>query len=107
MFASVLFTAPDLATAERISQSLIEKRLVACANYWPIRSMFRWEGEVERASEYAILLKTRSSDFESLTREISRMHPYDLPCILRYDIAEGWPPYLEWIKASTGGPEEG
>lgn len=106
MFASVLVTAPDLATVERISKHLIEHRLAACANYWPIQSMYHWEGKVEQASEFAILLKIRATEYHEVAVEISTLHPYDVPCIVKYDISEGWQPYLEWIKASTGEPEK-
>jgi periplasmic divalent cation tolerance protein len=105
MFSSVLVTVPDLAIAERISKYLIERKFAACANYWPIQSMFYWKDKIEHASEFAILLKIRSSDFGKVSEEISRLHPYAVACIVKYDIAEGWPPYLEWIKASTGEPE--
>ncbi len=106
MFASVLVTAPDLAAAERISKHLIERRLAACANYWQIRSMYHWEGKVEQASEFAIVLKIRATEFDEVAAEVSRLHPYDVPCIVKYDIADGWQPYLDWIKAYTGEPEK-
>jgi periplasmic divalent cation tolerance protein len=104
MFATVLITVPDLKTAEKISSVLIEKRLAACANYLPVKSMYRWEGEVEVSEEYILLLKTRSSDFDHICEEVVKVHPYEVPCIVRYEIAEGLRSYLDWIKESTGRP---
>lgn len=107
MFATVLVTTPDLGTTERISRALIEKRLTACANYFPVRSMYVWERELERAEEYLLLLKVRSSDFAAVTEEIVRLHPYEVPCIVKYEIEDGFVPYLNWIKDSTERPPKG
>jgi len=106
MFATVLVTTPDLASAENIAERLIELRLVACANYWPIRSMYRWKGKVERSGEYALTLKIWSADFSTIVEAVRKIHPYDNPCIVRYEISAGSQPYLEWIKESTERPAE-
>jgi len=106
MFASVLITTPDLESAEKICSTLIEKRLVACANYFPTRSMYRWGGKVDSNEEFIIILKIRSADFKEISEEISKLHPYDLPCIVKYDISEGLQPYLDWIRESTSRPPE-
>jgi len=107
MFASVLVTAPNLETAERIASSLIEKKLAACANFFPTRSIYRWKGDIERAEEFVIILKIWSDDFEMVANEITRMHPYEIPCIVKYDISDGYQPYLSWIRESTGRSQEG
>lgn len=101
MFATVLITVPDLKTAEKVSSVLIEKRLAACANFFPVKSMYRWEGEVEVNEEFILLLKTRSSDFDRICEEVVKVHPYEVPCIVRCEITEGLPSYLDWIKEST------
>jgi len=80
---------------------MVENRLAACANYFRVRSFYRWKGPVENEDEYFVLLKIRTSDFAALAHAITRIHPYEVPCIVRYDIAEGFLPYLNWIKEST------
>jgi periplasmic divalent cation tolerance protein len=106
MLASVLVTSPDLKSAEKICSALIEKRLAACANYFPTKSMYRWKGKIESSEEFIIILKIRSDDFKTVSGEISRLHPYDLPCIVKYEIADGLLPYLDWIRESTSRPPE-
>ncbi len=107
MFASVLITVPDLKTADTIASALIEKRLAACANYFPTRSIYHWKGRIERSEEFIMILKIWSVDFEMVTKEISRLHPYELPCIVKYDISDGFQPYLDWIRESTDRSQEG
>jgi len=99
-----LFTYPDEETARTISRYLIERRLAACSNILAIGSIYRWEGEIEESSEFASLLKIRSEDFLAVVEAIRQMHPYDVPCIVRYDIAEGSEDYLKWVVGSTARP---
>ena len=51
MFITVYTTHPDLKTAKRISSVLLKKRLIACANFFPITSMYWWEGKIQNDSE--------------------------------------------------------
>jgi periplasmic divalent cation tolerance protein len=101
MFASVLVTVPDLKIAETIAFNLIDKGLAACANYFPTRSIYRWKEKIEMNEEMIMILKIRASDFELVSKEIVRLHPYEVPCIVKYEISDGFQPYLDWVKEST------
>jgi len=105
--STVLVTYPDERTARTICRSLIERRLAACANIFAVGSIYRWEGNIEEASEFASLLKIRSEDFQAVAEAIRQMHPYEVPCIVRYGIAEGSDDYLRWVAGSTARPPEG
>ena len=102
--SSVLVTYPDERTARAISRSLVERRLSACSNIFAVASIYRWEGEIEEASEFASLLKIRSEDFPAVEEAIRQLHPYEVPCIIRYDIAQGSSDYVNWILGSTARP---
>jgi periplasmic divalent cation tolerance protein len=98
----VYVTAPDLDTADRIGTALVEERLAACANLLPgMRSIYRWQGAVERADETVLLLKTQRSRFDALESRVRALHPYDTPCIVALPIAQGSAPYLDWIESET------
>ena len=101
MYATVLTIVPDEATSLRISAALIESRLAACANRFRVQSTYRWKGEIVESKEVAILLKIRSNDFSKVQAAIKKMHPYEVPCIVKYDISDGLPDYLAWIREST------
>jgi periplasmic divalent cation tolerance protein len=102
--STVFVTFPDEQTARSISRSLIERRLAACSNIFSVGSIYRWKGEIEEASEYASFLKIRSEDFQVVVDAIRQRHPYEVPCIVRYDIAESSGDYLNWIVESTARP---
>jgi periplasmic divalent cation tolerance protein len=101
MFASVFVTVPSEELAESIGASLVEKRLAACANFFPCRSIFRWRGKIEKGNECILLLKIRSSDFHLVIESIKSLHPDEVPCIVKEEISEGYHPYLVWLMEST------
>jgi periplasmic divalent cation tolerance protein len=88
--------------AERIARQMVEARLAACVNILaPCRSVYRWQDAVEEADEVPALFKTRSNLVERLIATIAGAHSYDVPAIVRWDIAEAHPAYVEWIVAET------
>mgnify|MGYP001364955676 CR=1 FL=1 len=105
-FSTVLVTFPDLGTAHSICRTLIERRLAACANLLDSKSIYSWRGDIEEAAEVVALLKTRTEDFEAIREFIISEHPYEVPCIVRYDIAKGERSYLDLIRESTERPQE-
>ncbi|MDW5562785.1 MAG: divalent-cation tolerance protein CutA [Methanomassiliicoccus sp.] len=104
--SSIFVTYPDERTARTISRFLIERRLAACSNIFAVCSIYRWRSEVEEASEFASLLKIRSEDFHAVEEAIRKMHPYEIPCIVRFELAEGSADYMRWIAESTKRPPE-
>jgi periplasmic divalent cation tolerance protein len=104
MYASVLMTAPNKQSAKEIAMDLFQRRLIACANFFPCDSLFRWHGSIESAEEILVLMKIRSNDFPELIEAVKRLHPYEVPCIVKYEIASGYLPFLDWIKETTERP---
>lgn len=102
MYSTVFVTVPDMDTARNLARKLVERKLVACANIFPVTSIYTWEGNIEENTECIMLLKICTENFEDVKEEILRMHPYDLPCIVRYAINDGHKKYLEWISETTG-----
>lgn len=97
-----LCTCPDTASANAIAEALVERRLAACVNLLPgVRSVYRWQGTVERADEVLLVIKSSGARRDALIARIAELHPYDLPEIIALDIAAGLPGYLQWIVDST------
>lgn len=94
----VLTTCPDAATAERIARTLVEEKLAACVNMLPpMRSIYRWKGQVEDATEQLLVIKT-AQQFAAVRDRIRSLHPYELPEIITVPIADGLPDYLAWLR---------
>ena len=98
----VTVAAASREEAERITGSAVEQRLAACGQViGPVTSTYRWEGKVERAEEWLILLKTTRARYPELQRHIHRTHSYRVPEITATAIAAGATEYLDWIRAET------
>jgi len=100
-FRWVYVTCKNRAEARKIARLVLEKRLAACANLFPVRSLYWWEGKIEEANEVALVLKTKASCFRRLLAEIRKAHSYKVPCIEALPILEGNPDYLNWIRDET------
>ena len=98
----VYVTAPSVKAAERIGTAVVKEGLAACANVLgPIRSVFRWQGKIERTREAVLILKTRKSRVAALTRRIKALHPYSVPCVVALPIVGGNDAFLDWVGAET------
>jgi periplasmic divalent cation tolerance protein len=100
-FSIIYVTSGDMNEAKKIGRKLVEEGLVACANIFPIVSIFRWKGNIDEANEFAIMLKTRSDAIKKIETVIKEIHSYDVPCIVSFDIDEGSEEYLKWIHESV------
>lgn len=100
-FCVVYSTAPDKRTALSVSESLLNKRLAACVNIFKIDSRYWWKGKLEKANEYAMLFKTKKALFPKLTRELKKVHPYEVPAVVAWMIEAGNADYLRWIGEET------
>ena len=101
-FVVVLMPAPDTDVAGRIANTLVDEKLVACANILPgLRSIYRWEGKRCDEAEVLCLMKTRLDLFPALRDRIATLHPYQVPEIIALPLAAGSAPYLDWIRQST------
>ncbi|MBX2892933.1 MAG: divalent-cation tolerance protein CutA [Saprospiraceae bacterium] len=101
-FLVFYITHPDEATARRVAAHLVQERLAACANVFPITSAFWWRGAVQHEGEWVSIVKTRLDLEEKLEAEIHKMHPYEVPCIMRWE-ARANADYEAWIVAETTG----
>jgi periplasmic divalent cation tolerance protein len=98
----VLSTAPRVEDAEFIARELVERRLAACVNVLPpISSIYRWRGEVERAEEVLMVVKTTEDRFEAVRDAIVKGHSHDVPEVLALEVKAGHAPYLAWLDESV------
>ena len=97
----VYITCRDEKEAVKISRHLLEKRLIACSNIHPIRSLYWWKGKIQDEKEYAIIAKTIDKNYNKIKKEVSKIHSYDVPCILKID-AEANESYEKWVEKEAG-----
>jgi periplasmic divalent cation tolerance protein len=96
----VLVTTKDKDQAEKISQTLLAEKLIACANIVsPVSSFFLWQGKVDKAEECLVVMKTRKSLFGELSLCVKALHSHEVPEVLALPIADGSEAYLSWMSS--------
>ena len=98
-------TCPDDRTARDLAAALVERRLAACVNVLPgIRSIYRWQGEVQEEGEALLVVKTGRAAYPALESWLAEAHPYDVPEIIALPVEQGLPAYLDWVVHETAEP---
>jgi periplasmic divalent cation tolerance protein len=99
----VLVTVPTREVGDALAEALVGETLAACVNLvGPIRSIYRWQGEVCRDDEYLLLIKTTADRYDALETRVRALHPYDNPEVVALPLARGADAYVEWVRRVTG-----
>ena len=96
-FIIIYITNPSEEKAKEVAKHLLEKKLIACANLFPIKSMYWWEGKIADENEIVLLAKTLPEKYKEVKAEVEKIHPYDTPCIVKLS-SEANEKYFEWMK---------
>jgi periplasmic divalent cation tolerance protein len=92
---TVYITAPPEAASD-IAETLVEERLAACVNSVPCSPVYRWEGEVHQDEEILLLAKTTAEEYDRLEARVEELHPYDVPCIERFEERDLLDSFAAW-----------
>ena len=102
MIRIVFSTIDDDQKAEELATTLVSEKLAACVNIIPsVRSVYHWQGTVEKAVENLLIIKTSEGRLDELLGTLQELHPYDLPEIIALPVETGLPEYLKWVVETT------
>lgn len=105
MYIIIFITASGIEEAEKISQGLLGKKLVACVNIIDnIKSLFWWQGKIDHAKEALLVAKSKKTKFPGIIKLVKSLHSYQVPEIIAIPIAAGEKKYLRWINESLRQP---
>ncbi len=101
MYIIIFITASNIKEAEKISQGLLGKKLVACVNIIDnLKSLFWWQGKIDHAKEVLLVAKSKKTKFPSVIKLVKSLHSYEVPEIIAIPLAAGEKKYLRWIDES-------
>jgi periplasmic divalent cation tolerance protein len=99
----ILCTFPLAEQARHIGTALVERQLAACVNLVPaVESIYRWQGNVETASEVLAIFKTTRAAYPAFQQALTELHPYDVPEIIALAPDQVAGPYLAWWCSQVG-----
>jgi periplasmic divalent cation tolerance protein len=101
-FIIVHVTVPSKEVAKTIAQALLYKKLAACVNIMPnILTFYAWKGKINEDSELLLEIKTKAKLFDSLSKTVQTIHPYDVPEVIAIPIERASKPYTAWLEKNT------
>lgn len=96
----IYITNPTKQEAKKIARHLLEKKLVACANIFPIESTYWWKGKIVDGKEFILIVKTKNNNFEKVKNEVEKIHSYEIPCIVKIPASSN-NKYYKWLIKSV------
>ena len=84
--------------AKELARLIVKNSIGACVDYWPINSVYRWEGEVKEGSEMMIMISTFESKIDAVTDLICSNHSYSTPMIAGVPVKRINRAYKEWVN---------
>lgn len=98
----ILTNSDDMGVLESIAYELLTQKLAACVNIIPsVKSLYRWEGQIESACEHQALIKAPGQNFPTIEQTIKKLHNYDVPEIIATNITNGSKEYLTWLQENS------
>lgn len=107
-------TFPNKKSAEKLIRIILKNKLAVCINYWPINAQYLWSksptskrvgaptasvGEIEKAKEWALIIKTVKKNYQAIEKLIKKNNPYETPAILSWSVKKVEKKYLKWLKS--------
>ena len=99
-FIIIYITHKNMKEAKKAANHLLKKRLIACANFFPIESAYLWKGKIECTHEIVSIVKAKQENWEKVKAEVARIHPYEVPYIMKINV-EANESYEKWINEET------
>ena len=99
-FIAVYITHENEKAANLVCDYLLNKKVIACANIFPISSSYWWSGKIANEKEWVSIVKTSTNNWKLLEKEVMLQHPYEVPCIMKMEVTAN-EAYEKWIHESV------
>jgi len=91
-------TCTNNREANKISKTLLEKRLVACAKKLPVSSMYRWKGKIDNAKEIVVILESVEENFDKINAEVKKLSSYETPMLFSIPVSKTTKEVGDWLR---------
>lgn len=87
--------------AEKAADYLIENKLAACIETFPVQSHYYWKREKVNTQEISSIIKTEDGYFDKVRTALEKLLPYEVPQIIEVKASNANKSYLAWVKESV------
>jgi len=102
---AIFTTTASREEARKVAATLVERKLVACAQISEIESIYSWKGAVHQEPEFRLVLKTTEHQYQAVEAVIRELHSYELPAIFAVEVEHAYAPYARWVQESSSDHE--
>ena len=97
-----LVTCSSRTEARKVARTILTKKLAACVNIiGGLESHYWWQGKLETAREYLLLIKTTRARTRNVTSAVKAAHSYEVPEVIFLPVVTGERNYLSWLLHSV------
>jgi len=100
-YTMVITTFSDKESAKHAAVKLVQAKLAACVQIFPVESIYTWQDKIIEDNETVLLIKTKTGLFEQISTFINELHAYEVPEIIQIPITDGLPEYLNWVDENV------
>ena len=102
-FTELVLTCESWQEAQNIADELLEKKLVACIEFFDIKSKYRWHGKIEETKEVKLIMQTKTEYFDKIEATVKKLHSYDTPNLHAIPITWATKEIEAWLEKETDG----
>ena len=103
----ITYVTTPIEVGEQIAIALVEDDLAVCVNIIEkVRSIYRWEGKVEKSVESLLIIKAVTAKTDAIVEKVKEIHPYEMPEVISFDLTAGNQDYLDWLSGKEVKVEE-
>ena len=95
-------TCADKDEATKISQALLEKKLIACARQSEVSSSYWWDGKINHDSEALLMMESVEEKFDDIEQIVTSLHSYDEYVLTAVPVLKTTPGVHDWLKKTLG-----
>ena len=90
-------TCADSKEAKLLGKSIIDQKMGACVDYWPVDSMYVENGGIKEIPQTMMMITTFEPKLEDVNDFISKHHSYSVPLVAGVDVRRINRAYKEWL----------
>ena len=98
----LVLTCGSWQQAQRIVDSLLEQKLIACAEFIEVRSRYHWKAKIQDDKEIRLVMETAEHLFERIETEVRKLHSYEVFVLQAIPISRISEAAGTWLESIVG-----